>query len=65
MYYQFLYLEIVFINCFKFLVLAKVKYFNQKIKNLILQPIGSVNYAVFKLTAEGPLGPSSTSKVKA
>ena len=23
------------------------------------------NYAVFKLTAEGPLGPSSTSKVKA
>jgi hypothetical protein len=56
----------VFKDCFKrILALAEFKYFNLKIKTLIFQPIASVNYAVFKLTAEGPLGPSSTSKVKA
>jgi hypothetical protein len=55
----------VFKDCFKrILVLAEYKYLILD-QLLIFQPIGSVNYAVFKLTAEGPLGPSSTSKVKA
>ena len=36
-----------------------------QIVNLIANNLCNENYAVFKLTAEGPLGPSSTSKVKA
>jgi hypothetical protein len=54
----------VFKDCFWYWLKAKIE--TNRFKFLLFQPIVKCEYyAVFKLTAEGPLGPSSTSKVKA